>query len=173
MEFLDIQIILDGIDPQHNASELHGLVCGYQCAGSRWQKEDWYKVLDDWFAVPALPADLHQKLAPVAAESLKQLASEELSFNLILPPSDQALSLRTIGMTSWSRGFLAGFGLSGKYQEKDLSADVAEFLHDLAAISQMDEQVDDDGEADFYEVEEYIRMGVLLIFTECGEPQVH
>jgi uncharacterized protein YgfB (UPF0149 family) len=172
MEFDQIQNLIDSVERDRNASELHGLVCGYICAGSRWRKEDWYRNLQGWFETPSLPGDLHARLTPVAEWSLLQLEDDSLGFGLLLPDGNQSLSLRAWAISGWCRGFLEGFGLAGKHDQQSLSPDVAELLHDLAEISQMDDQLDSqDSESDFYQVEEYVRMGAILIFTEYG--QVH
>ena len=174
MEYNELQLMIDGIERKQSASQLHGLICGFMCAGSRWRSQDWYSILDEWFLSAALPADLHQSLSPLAAQSLSQLEDHNLGFSLLMPADNQSLAVRTQAISVWCRGFLEGFGLSGRYQQQDLSADVAEFLHDLSEISQVNDQVDgQDSEADFCEVEEYVRVGAILIFTECGEPKVH
>lgn len=47
-----------------------------------------------------------------------------------------------------------------------------EVLQDMAAIAQVQGQLEDseDGETDYMEVMEYLRVAPLLLFAECGKP---
>ena len=55
-----------------------------------------------------------------------------------------------------------------------LSAEAMEVLQDLSAISQVQNALDesDDGENDYMEVMEYLRVAPLLLFSECAKPVV-
>ncbi|KAF1007373.1 MAG: hypothetical protein GAK32_02308 [Pseudomonas fluorescens] len=50
----------------------------------------------------------------------------------------------------------------------ELSSDAKEVLQDLAAISQVQDALEEseDGETDYMEVMEYLRVAPLLLFTE-------
>ncbi len=68
------------------------------------------------------------------------------------------------------QGFLAGFGLT--YRANALSVEATEVLQDLAAIAQVQDALEesDDGESDYMEVMEYLRVAPLLLFTEVNKP---
>ncbi len=55
--------------------------------------------------------------------------------------------------------------------EGSLSGEAEEVLQDMAAIAQVGGQLEDceDGEADYMEVMEYLRVAPLLLFAECGK----
>ncbi len=64
----------------------------------------------------------------------------------------------------------AGFGLTAR--EGSLTGEAEEVLQDMAAIAQVQGQLEDseDGETDYMEVMEYLRVAPLLLFAECGKP---
>ena len=65
-------------------------------------------------------------------------------------------------------GFLVGFG---SMRGGDISSELSESLNDLQAIGeiQSDEQGDDeDSERDFMQIEEYVRMAVILAYSELN-----
>ena len=53
-----------------------------------------------------------------------------------------------------------------------LSAEAMEVLQDLSAIAQVQSGLEEseDGESDYMEVMEYLRVAPLLLFAECGKP---
>jgi uncharacterized protein len=53
-----------------------------------------------------------------------------------------------------------------------LSAEAMEVLQDLSAIAQVQSALEEseDGESDYMEVMEYLRVAPLLLFAECGKP---
>ncbi len=80
------------------------------------------------------------------------------------------LAQRTEALGQWCQGFLAGFGLTAR--EGSLTGEAEEVLQDMAAIAQVQGQLEDseDGETDYMEVMEYLRVAPLLLFAECGKP---
>ena len=76
---------------------------------------------------------------------------------------------RTEALGQWCQGFLHGFGVNAGGLE--LSTDAKEVLQDLAAISQVQDALEEseDGEADYMEVQEYLRVAPLLLFSEFGK----
>jgi len=174
LNYRSVQKFVCSIQQDRNASELHGLICGYLAAGSRPSSQGWSGILESWFETSAIPADGIHKLLPLATSTLAQLNDQELSFQLLLPDDDQPMLDRMEAMSCWCRGFLQGFGLAGNYQQQDLSEDASELLGDIAEISNMsDEMNGDDTEADFVEILEYLRVGAMILFSEHGQPDVH
>jgi len=85
---------------------------------------------------------------------------------LLLPTDDAPLTERAAALGQWCQGFLHGFGVNASGLE--LSTDAKEVLQDLAAISQVQDALEEseDGEGDYMEVMEYLRVAPLLLFTE-------
>ncbi|MDV6947723.1 UPF0149 family protein [Pseudomonas aeruginosa] len=130
-------------------------------------------------AMPVSPAELHgHLLGRVCAgagfdEAAWQHAAAELlggSVVMLLPDDETPLAQRTEALGQWCQGFLAGFGLTAR--EGSLTGEAEEVLQDMAAIAQVQGQLEDseDGETDYMEVMEYLRVAPLLLFAECGKP---
>ena len=158
---------------QH-ASEIHGLITGWICAGSRFGPADRREALSSWLAsdlsgeAMALVEDLHEA-------TVRGLADEEFGFRLLIPDDNTPLNDRTFALASWCSGFLSGFGMTGRYQQSDLNEDLSEIFADLSRISSFGDEVpeDDDNEADLVEIGEYVRMSALLVYSECADKSVH
>ena len=82
---------------------------------------------------------------------------------------------------AWCSNYISGLG-EGMSAEFEVSEDAKEALQDIAAIGQIsvDFETDDDGERDYAELIEYIRIAVQLIFTDLhpdsgpsAEPTIH
>ena len=80
------------------------------------------------------------------------------------------LAERAKALGQWCQGFLDGFGMV--VGNAPLSAEAMEVLQDLSAIAQVQSGLEEseDGESDYMEVMEYLRVAPLLLFAECGKP---
>ena len=144
-------------------AELHGGLCGWLAAGGA-NVADWpARVMVD----PALPAptagDALDRLRTVSSQ---QLADPEFGFQLLLP-EDELVSVRATELFAWCRAFLGGFGLA--LGNTTLSEDAQEALADLANLggAQLDDGAQEDDEEALAEIEEYLRMAVLLLHADC------
>lgn len=159
--------------PQH-PSEIHGLVAGWICAGSRWRSADRLATLQDWLSVTLADAD-SELLDRLFDDTLAGLRDDEMGFTLLIPGDDADVNDRTRAVAMWCNGFLAGFGMTGRFQDAELGEDLKEVFNDLSRIASIAEEVpeDEDNEADLIEIAEYVRMSALLVFTECAQRAVH
>ncbi|MFI2812908.1 MULTISPECIES: UPF0149 family protein [Microbulbifer] len=152
-------------------SELHGFVCGMLSAGARPDKKRWQSELAGLLDLEAVPADLDKALVEMAQQSQAQLEDSDFDFQLLLT-DDPDLAARTLTLGHWCQGFLHGFGIGqfkGKLQETSEEA-----LRDLGAVAQVDEtELGDSEETEnqLLQVEEYVRVAVLNIFTEVAAAQ--
>ncbi len=123
-------------------------------------------VLENW------PADLRHEehrstLADAAAVWSKQLSEGQLAFGLILAGDDATLDERTDTLAQWCQGYLVGLAMAGVKDHTKLPGDVPEFIKDVLQISQVVAQAEEnEDEEAFYELCEYIRVGVQLVFDE-------
>mgnify|MGYP006430961287 FL=1 len=160
--------------PWISPAELHGLLCGSVCAGGEapgddaWLQRVWQHAGEDL----ADGAD-HAELIGFRERALGNLQADDFGFDLLLPDEETLLRERVAALASWCAGFLSGFGLGGGRTD-GMEEDALSALKDLAAIAGVDAEVDDgDGdEADFSELVEYVRMGVLVILngSRAGAP---
>ncbi|WP_444889204.1 UPF0149 family protein [Microbulbifer sp. DLAB2-AA] len=151
---------------QVDPSELHGFTCGLLAAGAEPDKRRWQKELAELLDLEAVPADLDRDLLQLAEESSKQLSGSDFSFQLLLCDDEDIVS-RTLALGHWCEGFLHGFGIGGA--EVKMQPTSEEALKDIGAISQVDaDHVEESEEAEqqLIELQEYVRVAVLNIFTE-------
>lgn len=148
------------------ASDLHGSLTGFLCAGGVASAGNWLQRL-------ALEPDEAQAgrcalLDRLFRECRAQLDDPELGFEPLLPDDDEPLDRRAEALVDWCRGFLGGFGLAGVGIEHGLSADGAEILRDFGTIAGTRFEYEDaeEDESALAEVLEFIRVGVLLLHTE-------
>ena len=154
------------------ASDLHGSLSGYLCAGGTANAKAWPHALeldihgegDDWND-DGMFARLHERCRA-------ELDDENLGFEPLLPEDHLPLAVRGDALVEWCRGFLGGVGLAGHAHARALSADANEILGDFAAIasSSFDYDGDDGDEAALVEVLEFVRVGVLLLRDEMAGP---
>ncbi|MFT4798997.1 MAG: hypothetical protein ACJAXW_001580 [Candidatus Azotimanducaceae bacterium] len=155
-----------------SASEVHGFITGWISSGAVWDSAT--EVFEQ-----ALETTLQGTLAKAAtqtAEDVKTgLADMDFGFQVLLPEDENAINNRRVGLSEWCRGFLSGFGLTGRFQDAELSDEAKELLADFAQISQVDDEIpeDDENESDLTEITEYVRIGAVMIFTDCASKAVH
>lgn len=148
-------------------AELHGGLCGWLAAGGA-PGNDWpARVLADDSLAPAAEGSA---LAQLLDATVKQLEDRDFGFELLLSDSGQT-DAQVDALFSWARAFLGGFGLGSGHKRPVLSEEGEEALNDLAKLAQASsEDFDSDGEDDeeaLAEIEEFIRIAVLLLHGDC------
>jgi uncharacterized protein YgfB (UPF0149 family) len=146
-------------------SELHGSLCGWLAGGGpsipAWPAQ---VLVDDTLAAP----DAGSALDELRIASAAQLADRSFTFGLLLPESDTSLAERSGALFDWCRGFLGAFGLAGG-GKATLSEESSEALGDLAKLASAQPQDDGDEEDEdaLVEIEEFVRVAVLLLHGDC------
>lgn len=149
------------------ASELHGGLCGW-LAGGGADRADWLApvLADDTLPTPVAGGALDRLRVASAA----QLDDRSFGFTLLLPGSEASLATRSEALFEWCRGFLGGFGLSAGTAK--LSSEGDEALADLARLAAAQADADsegDEGEEDaLTEIEEFVRVAVLLLHGDAA-----
>jgi len=150
-------------------AELHGLLLGRSCAGAGFDAESW--LADAANVLETEPVDSVRNALIGLQEMVKgELTGEDVTIVLLLPGDNEPLTDRAGALGQWCQGFLTGFGLNSG--GKDLSEEAREVLQDLTAISQVQDALEEseDGESDYMEVMEYLRVAPLLLYTELAKP---
>jgi len=148
------------------ASDLHGSLIGYLCAGGRTDVRHWLHALE--IDIPPNTASLDR----VFADCSVALDDPELRFEPLLPDAETPIDARADALVDWCRGFLGGLGLGGK-SGTSVSDDASEILRDLGTIagSRFEYENAEEDESALAEVIEFVRVGVLLLHAEIGVPQ--
>lgn len=152
-----------------DASELHGSLCGFLAGGGALGRQPLLAALELEGEGTAPSAQDQALLDRLAKQARGELADPELGFEALLPADDRPLAERAEAMVEWCRGFIGGFGLGGAGAHAQLSDEAQEILRDLTTIAGSafdfgDENEDEDA---LIEVHEFVRMGAMLLFTEC------
>ena len=152
------------------ASDLHGSLTGYLCAGGRAGVEEWPAALE---IDPDAKALRHEALRQLYRDCRAQLEDPDLGFEPLLPAHDAPVERRADALVEWCRGFLGGVGLSGTTNRQRLSEDANEVLADFGRIASSRFDYDDaeEDETALSEVLEFVRVGVLLLHAELNRPR--
>ena len=147
--------------------ELHGSLCGWLAGGGEDTPAWLARVLADAaLAAPAAGSALDRLRQATTA----QLGDGEFSFQLLLGEDTHPLRQGAQGLLAWYRGSLGAVGLAAG-AHPPLSEEGAEALQDLArlagaSVQEIDEDEDEDEDA-LSELEEFVRVAVLLLHGDC------
>jgi uncharacterized protein YgfB (UPF0149 family) len=162
--------ILNDLGVEVAASEFHGLMTGYLCAKTNSSAPERLELYREWLDKDVQGQDVTSmdKLQQESEESLGEFSDFE--FRILLPDDETTMAERSKALSEWCTGFLSGFGSAGQFSQSDLGEEVVEAFADFSKIASLAEEVPDgeDNEVDLMEICEYVRISVLLIFTECG-----
>ncbi|MGH8032074.1 MAG: UPF0149 family protein [Luteimonas sp.] len=149
-----------------SASELHGSACGWLAGGGAVTAQWLSQVLVD-DDLPAAEKD--GALDRLWQVSVTQIQDRGFGFALLLPSDDAGLAERSGALFDWCRGFLGAFGLAAG-AKPPLSDEGREALADLArlAAARPQDGGDEEDEAALSEIEEFVRVAVLLLHGDCA-----
>lgn len=146
-------------------AELHGALCGWLAGGGQGSPAWVQQVLaNDSLPVPSPDSPL-ETLREAAAE---QIADRSFDFELLLPDAEASLAERSGALFDWCRSFLGAFGMAAGAQPP-LSEESREALADLARLAgaQAQDEGDEEDEQALVEIEEFVRVAVLLLHGDC------
>lgn len=152
-----------------DAAEAHGTMCGLLCTTGTAAARKWALTLiaDDATPEGAAASSL---LLGLLEETVQGLNDPELDFELLLPEPEAPMSERAAALGDWCQGFLLGLNLGGVKDFARLPADAAEVAQDLAEIAQAGScefgENSEEDESAFIELQEYVRMSILLVYEE-------
>lgn len=166
---LEFSKILSNLRAGVTASDLHGSLTGYLCAGGKAAEDTWGDALALDFSAEGIQDN------PVFPQFFRQVRAQlddvELGFAPMLPADDVDLEARAEALVDWCRGFLGGIGLAGAGKRgSELSEDAREIVKDFATIasSNFDVTGKEEDESALAEVIEFVRVGVLLLYSELA-----
>ncbi len=151
-------------------AEIHGLVCGFICAGSRVDGKSWLEPILSTFSKQPERLQIQKKilldLYRIASEKLQ---SFEFDFELMLPEDDMSLSARAEALCLWCQGFIIALnrcGIEAKTIDEPQSKEAVEHIIEISRLDYDAVSISEQDEAAFNEVAEYVRMAVLLVHSE-------
>ena len=151
-------------------SDCHGLLAGLICAAGFADPRLWMaEVFEDYNPKDKPQAEAFKLVQALYEDELARMNSPDLDFTLLLPDDEDALRDRVASLGSWCGGFLSGLGLGGVKEQAQLPEEISELIDDFAQITRVDfdlDSPDDEEQAAFEEVVEYVRIGVLFVNEE-------
>lgn len=159
-----------------SAAEAHGMICGFICAGSACDGKSWLDpILGSLKGVDKELAESYKAILLELYElSSIKLQSFEFDFELFLPDDDAPLQVRAEALSDWCQGFMVALNRAGISEDQIATQDAKEALQHMMEISQLDYEVIDVSEKDeeaYVEVMEYVRMAVLMIYSDIAFEQ--
>ena len=154
-------------------AECHGVACGLLCRLSNASLDVFMGSLDMLELVNDAGSGLRMSLEELLNATRMQLVDEDMGLTLWLPNDDEMLEERTMALSQWCSGFLAGLGSGGDDTLNAMSDEASEALKDLQKISSADVTDVDESEEDesaFMEIVEYIRVVILMIQEDLRGP---
>jgi uncharacterized protein YgfB (UPF0149 family) len=164
-DYTDVTNILQSNDSSFLAAQVHGYICGLLCATGGKIDNSWQNIV------------LGEKINPKTRDVLQQifetsfhLISEfSFEFTLLLPADKTDINLRSEALGSWCQGFLTGLKQCHVPLENREASEITDTLNDITEIAQVnygDMQSNDEDETAYYELAEYVRLAVLMLFHE-------
>lgn len=151
-------------------SDCHGLLAGLICAAGFADPRLWMaEVFEDYNPKDKPQAEAFRLVQALYEDELARMNSPDLDFALLLPDDEDALRDRVASLGSWCGGFLSGLGLGGVKEQAQLPEEISELIDDFAQITRVDfdlDSPDEEEQAAFEEVVEYVRIGVLFVNEE-------
>ena len=175
-EIVELEELLYRIDAAMGAADAHGALCGMLCAQGTIELSEWVDhVIGEQEQGNELLHDVVHKLSDLHQSTLEMMNDATGDFKLLLMDDDDPLPERVEALAAWCQGFIYGLAAGGIQEGSELPEDTAELLKDMIEISRAGHDVDDagveesddnDDEVAYMEIEEYVRMGVLLVYEE-------
>ncbi len=172
MNYEQINAALKQLHADIGSAECHGVLSGLLAVDDENAQSQWLA-----HCVPTVEqGDLLAEEALATLDSacsyvMEQLKSSDFVYQLLLPDDDVALLERLEAFSHWCQGFLMGISLGGIVDTAKLPGDLPEFIEDLLEFTRASEFEAEDAqdEQSWSELNEYVRMGVLLFHEEIME----
>lgn len=148
-----------------SASSLHGMMCGYLCAGADSQGEAYIRALlnnkkDEESRNAALA------MFEVFSISQQQISNFDFEFEMMLPDDQDSLRERALAFSEWCEGFIQALTLTGVSMDEFYEEDAQDAMQHMIEFAELDcdtLDVDEEDERALMEVSEYARMAVIRL----------
>ncbi len=180
----EVEEALMDADAIAGPSEAHGTLCGMIAVAGKGAPDNWLPhVLGEYDPQDLLIKDTVNVLLDLHDQVLRDLTEQNYALDILIHEDNYPLDTRVEDLSNWCQGFLYGLSASGLKDIKQLPVDASEILQDMLDISKAGYNPDDgeeENEAAFAEIIEYIRIGAYVIYTtfntaetSSASPTVH
>lgn len=172
--FTTLQRLMADANAYLGPAELHGMLCGFICNGDLAPESSCMDLM-------LSDADEHEyeqlvkQIKLLFGLSLQQLSDFGFEFELLLPNDDSEFIERLSALSQWCEGFILGLEFAQKTQRRTYAADVKEMIDDLREIASVYQRFQEDkgdiDEQSLVELEEYVRLGAVFVFSQLNTAQ--
>ena len=159
-----------------NAAQVHGLLASRLAVEGAGVANAWFaQVLEGTDESNAFSKECRSQLMDLFQATHKALFERQSAFAPLLPDDGEDTGLRTEALAHWSEGYLHGLvssNHSDALKERVAAEPVADIVKDMLQITRAgvdDDAADEDNEAAFQEIVEYLRVAAQLIYEELAE----
>ena len=166
---------LDKLLQQHSialtAAEIHGLITGLICGGSRDQ--GWQALVHDLANDGlAFPQAVAQPLRELFDTTFEALDDTEFNFTMLFPDENASIFDHADALAGWVNHFLLGVGVTQpKLTDKKEIAEVITDLRNIGMLGYDEDEDQEELEQALEEVIEYVRVAVQLCYIALVEPK--
>ncbi len=150
-----------------SVSEAHGLLAGLACRGIGSGE-----VGNKMYLFQISNAGEIALLEGMFELLLRDLQSSDFTFNILLPDDQATTSQKADEISNWCEGYLQGLYYDGDALINESSESVQEVARDIFDIGGMNhvfiEENDESDEKSLIEIEEYLRVGIQIIYDELA-----
>ncbi len=150
-------------------AQVHGYICGLLCATGGKIDNSWQNIVLGE-KINRSTRDLLQQIFEVSFHLISEFSFE---FAILLPDDKADLNLRSEALGAWCQGFLAGLKQCKVPLEDREPSEITDTLNDIIEIAQVnygDLKSNDEDENAYFELVEYVRLAVLMLFHEMKAP---
>lgn len=163
IDYQTLRFALSDSGAVEDPAEVHGTLCGVLCVDDSAPAE----TLVEADSAPGMRHTLDR----LRDATRQGLFDPGMGFEPLLPDDSRAtLAGRAEALARWCAGFVYGIASRGEFDYNALSGEVREVVRDLTELSKAglteDDAGDEQGESDYAELVEYVRVGVQLVFLE-------
>ncbi|MCW8879782.1 MAG: UPF0149 family protein [Kangiellaceae bacterium] len=167
-DYENVEEILAEAEVETTASELQAAICGMIAAGLKPNDRGWrdtiFDLINDGREVPI---EVKQVIEELAEWTDKNINEQDSLAPTLLPDDGYPAVDQLEAIAVWCQGFLLGFGLQTSNDSVE-NPEVREGLNDLAEISQLELEAEDNEETRhaIFSFIEHIRVVVQVIHWE-------
>jgi uncharacterized protein len=149
--------------------ELHGFLTSHLNLDANLSSRIWLDAALKFLGVTSLPLDIEDALLDWYHTTAAQLSDTDMLFYPYVLEEDESVEEKVTSLAFWCQGYVVGFSSYGAKLKLKITDTIKEIILDLTKVSQIEtdkHNSDDNNEAMYMEVLEYVRMAVMHIHYE-------
>ncbi len=165
--YTELTLALEKTQSNFQAAQVHGLLCGLICGTSGKTDDSWEKIV----LGPKKSKKTLSMLQELYETSYHQINEFSFEFSLLLPTDRANLDTRAEALGLWCQGFVAGLQQTDALIENREPGEATDALNDIIEIAQVnygDVTANEEDETAYFELIEYVRLAVLMLYHELG-----